>query len=339
MNLQSMSFSNRPRFLYCGREKSVHDRRFLEALEEIGLVQEQFLNENSSPLSRDRINEDFDLVIAGPLTDSVASLPTDISVPVVGISFAYDINEEIDEEKEQLNFRMNLSKLSAIIVDCHYIEKRLKDSIGFQKPVYAIPFGCDYGYFSGIPLEISSDLRILITRNWTKVHGNDVVLKALESVQGKVDFSATFLGGGPQLESLSTQYRHLVAEHRIQFLGYQPKAELHRQFSSNWLYVSGARSDGSSVSLMEAMSAGRICLTSDFPSNGEWIENGYSGFTFSNGDADDLASKLIMIAQTPVKTLEDMGKHAREKASVHANWKSNKVLFQEAILKTLVDVR
>jgi glycosyltransferase involved in cell wall biosynthesis len=334
-----MSFSNRPRFLYCGREKTVHDKRFLEALEEIGLVQEQFLNENSKPLSRDQINVDFDLVIAGPLTDSVASLPTGIDVPVVGISFAYDINEEIDEEKEQLNFQMNLSKLSAIIVDCHYIEKQLRDSVGFQKPVYMIPFGCDYEYFSDISFKMSSDLRILITRNWTKVHGNDVVLKALESIHGKVDFSAIFLGSGPQLEILSNQYGHLVTKHRIQFLGYQSKAELHRQFSSNWLYISGARSDGSSVSLMEAMSAGRICLTSDFPSNREWIENSYSGFTFSNGDAEDLASKLITIAQASVKTLKEIGGHAREKARVRGNWKSNRVFFQEAILRTLVDVR
>jgi len=338
MNLRFMSFSNRRSFLYLGREKSIHDDRFLGALHEIGQVQARFLNADPEPLTSNSINSDYDLVLACPLTDAVASLPNGVNVPIVGISLAYDINEEITDEVKQIWFGKNLERLESIIVDCRYIEEKLRSSFGFQKDIYRVPFGCDFEYFSDIPLKFTNDLQILVTRNWTKIHGNDVVLAALEQISQVIDFKATFLGSGPELEELSRKHHRLVENGQIRFLGRRKQSELRSHLSDNWCYISGARSDGSSVSLMEAMSAGRVCVVTDFASNLEWVQDNLSGFTFRNGDPADLAGKLIAIAQSPKEKLRDIGDQARGVASSAANWGTNQRSFQDAILKTLAEV-
>ena len=83
------------------------------------------------------------------------------------------------------------------------------------------------------------------------------------------------------------------------------------EFADTWCYVSGSQSDGTSISLLEAMSAGLLCVTSDFPSNNEWINNGISGFTFKNGSASGLAQTLLKISKISTNDFNRIQKAAK----------------------------
>ena len=50
------------------------------------------------------------------------------------------------------------------------------------------------------------------------------------------------------------------------------------------LYLSASHSDGSSVSLMEALGCGLPVLVSDIPGNREWVTDGEQGWLFPDGD-------------------------------------------------------
>ena len=52
--------------------------------------------------------------------------------------------------------------------------------------------------------------------------------------------------------------------------------------------------EGLSITLLEAMSHGRICIASDIPANKEAL--GDSGVWCKYEDVDDLASKIIFVA-------------------------------------------
>jgi glycosyltransferase involved in cell wall biosynthesis len=93
--------------------------------------------------------------------------------------------------------------------------------------------------------------------------------------------------------SFSTDYVDLLHEKggdRVRFLGYVYGDVLDELYSNARVFVLPSDIEGLPIALLEAMSFGNCCLTSDIPENLEVI--GDCGATFRQGDADDLAEKL-----------------------------------------------
>lgn len=322
-----MSTFNKPRILYFGRQKTLHDVRFLNALEELGHVVSRFLPESEIEISPEWLKSNVDLIVGCPLSDALNSVPSDLSIPILGISLAYDVNEEAKEPLKKIQIQANIQKLETIIVDCDYVRKKIQEEFDFKKTIVVIPYGCDFDFFSTIEIDPVRKLNILVTRNWSDLHGNSIVLEALRILADEIDFSASFLGGGDTFGETKEEFEDLINNQKVKFYGYASRESLYAQMAANWCYVSAARSDGSSVSLLEAMSAGRVCVTSDFPSNREWIKDGVSGFTFRNGDAHDLATTLSKVSKIQISTLKQIGLRAREVAEAKGNWGINKGKF------------
>jgi glycosyltransferase involved in cell wall biosynthesis len=109
---------------------------------------------------------------------------------------------------------------------------------------------------------------------------------------------------------------------QVHFGGHISQADLPRWYHMADLYISPSHVDGSSVTLMEALASGLPCLVSDIPGNQEWIENGVNGWLFRDGNADDLAAKIL----DAIKNRELFGKigeAARKTAEEKADWKKN----------------
>ena len=104
-------------------------------------------------------------------------------------------------------------------------------------------------------------------------------------------------GGGSQAESV----RRMIAEAELEgqvYLGGQVKNdELPQVYRSADLYLSASHSDGSSVSLMEALACGKAALVSAIPGNREWITPGGPGWLFADGDAPALAQGILEAAR------------------------------------------
>ena len=92
------------------------------------------------------------------------------------------------------------------------------------------------------------------------------------------------LGGG----SLAGQIQALLAQaglhERVHLGGRVSQDDLPRYYRAADLYLSASHSDGSSVSLLEALASGLPVLVSDIPGNREWIEPGEAGWLFPDGD-------------------------------------------------------
>jgi glycosyltransferase involved in cell wall biosynthesis len=101
------------------------------------------------------------------------------------------------------------------------------------------------------------------------------------------------------------------------------------------LYVSPSHVDGSSVSLLEALACGLPCLVSDIPGNREWIEEDVNGWSFRDGDAEDLAGKISLAIKSR-KFLPRIGELARKTAEEKADWKKNFGKLLEAYDKTVL---
>jgi glycosyltransferase involved in cell wall biosynthesis len=88
---------------------------------------------------------------------------------------------------------------------------------------------------------------------------------------------------------------------------------------------------------MEALASGLPCLVSDIPGNKEWIEDGVNGWLFRDGDADDLAEKILQAIKSR-RLFKKIGESARQTAEQKADWEKNFGKLLEAY-ETTVRVR
>jgi len=97
------------------------------------------------------------------------------------------------------------------------------------------------------------------------------------------DFHLKVAATGTETDALKQKVRDLKLENNISFLGWLSNDENRKHYSTALMYVSIPDSDGTSVSLLEAMSAKCIPVVSDLPANREWISDGKNGVIFRQG--------------------------------------------------------
>ena len=105
-------------------------------------------------------------------------------------------------------------------------------------------------------------------------------------------------GGSSDTDGFVAELKQLAAgDDRILFTGFVQGALLAELYSNAYLYTLPSELEGMPLSLMEAMSYGCCCLTSDIPECADVVV-GHAA-TFRAGDADDLADKLQKLCDDP----------------------------------------
>ena len=85
---------------------------------------------------------------------------------------------------------------------------------------------------------------------------------------------------GPQTEALQKRASDLLQQNAYEFIGWVNHETNAKQYANAQIYVSLPLSDGTSVSLLEAMSANCIPVVSDLEVSREWIENQVNGIVY-----------------------------------------------------------
>jgi glycosyltransferase involved in cell wall biosynthesis len=311
--------------IYIGETKGIHDLRFIKAIGERFQLDSFFLSENGDLEKIDY--SQYDLIVAAPLTRPISVIPSSTQIPIVGISLAYDLNSV----SARAALSANLQECSFIICDCQYICDKIINEYGInQKRVGVIAYGCDLDLFVAKSPKTFNEQNLLVTRNWFPTHSNRIVIDALQRLHNQgIDLKCTFVGDGPELQESKRELIEKSINSNISFLGSKSPIEISQLMETHEIYISASQSDGSSVSLMEALASGMICVVSNFPSNLEWIKDRYSGFLFQNGSEESLANTLKEVLALDPQSLATIGERARKIAAEKANWGKNKMEFLE----------
>lgn len=176
---------------------------------------------------------------------------------------------------------------------------------------------------------------LFCSRTWEAIYGVDVLAKAFVKVAGvNPDVNLILLGGGSQGAYIRQILINGGVMERVHFGGQVGQRDLPRWYHMADLYISPSRVDGSSVSLLEALACGMPCLVSDIPGNREWVEEGVNGWLFRDGDADDLAEKILLAIKSR-RSWGRIGKAARRTAEERADWRKNFGKLLEAYEKVV----
>lgn len=123
-----------------------------------------------------------------------------------------------------------------------------------------------------------SPIRVLCTRGFGSVYNNEYLIQGLATIKKDLgDYRIVFVSSGPRLSAVKTLADHFLTEQtrrRVSFLGGVTDEEMLQNLQSAHVYVSLSRSDGTSISLLEALSCGLFPILSDIPQNREWIDPG-----------------------------------------------------------------
>lgn len=141
-------------------------------------------------------------------------------------------------------------------------------------------------------------MRILCTRTLGPVYDPQTIVGACRELhRQRLNFRLTFAAGGPLEKGLRAEVARLGLDALVHFRGGFARADLPALLEAHDLYVSASLSDGTSISLLEAMAAGLFPVVSCIQSNSEWLEDGVSCLMFDCGQADMLAAQIQQAAQ------------------------------------------
>lgn len=291
-----------------------------------------------------------DMIQAGPLQRAAFLVALAGFQPLVSMSWGYDLL--IDAGRNawwERATRYTLKHSAALVGDCQTI-RQLAISYGMpDERIVTFPWGIDLGHFSpsagrsamsdgadpgGSTMEEAQaeenpPFTILSTRGWEPIYGVDMIARAfVQAAQQRTELRLVMLGNGSQASLLRRTLLPVSGgerSYRVLFPGQIGYADLPRLYRSADLYVSASHSDGTSISLLEAMACGRPVLVSDIPGNREWVQESgddANGWLFPDGDADALA-EAILRAVDERHRLPEMGRAARRLAEQRADWSKN----------------
>lgn len=277
-----------------------------------------------------------DLVHAGPVqTVGLLAALTGFH-PLVVVSWGSDLLRDADRNAwYRLATRFTLRRGDVLVGDCRPVRQKAIELDFPPERIVTFPWGVDLAHFSPNPgapsgdsdlrarLGWESDFVLLSTRAWEPLYGVDQLAVAFtRAARARPELRLVLLGTGSQATKLRRIFLVGGVMDRVHFGGQVRRQELPHYYRAADLYVSASHSDGTSISLLEAMACGTPALVSDIPGNREWVVPGVQGWWFRDGDVDQLHGALVR-AVDHREQLPEMGRAARSLAEARADWDRN----------------
>lgn len=270
------------------------------------------------------------VIQAGPIQRSAFLAALAGFHPLITMSWGYDliVDAKINRWWDWAT-RYTLKHSDLLIGDCN-TTRQLAISYGMhQDRIVTFPWGIDLERFS--PAQVADGqednpnqpFTLLSTRSWEPIYGVDVIVRAfVQSAREHPQLRLVMLGNGSQASLLRQIFSQGGVEDRVYFPGQVRQQDLPRYYRNADVYVSASHSDGTSISLLEAMACGKPVIVSDIPGNLEWVDEGINGWRFSDGDPASLANVILQTVKKRAD-LHNMGIAARRLTEKRGNWDEN----------------
>lgn len=272
-----------------------------------------------------------DVLHAGPIHTVALLAALSGFQPLVSMSWGSDLLRDANKNRiYRWVTRLVLNRSTVLIGDCDAVRAK---AIAFGFPnarIVTFPWGINLQNFTpGDDGELrkragwEGNFVLLHTRSWEEIYGVEVLARAfISAATQKPELRLFMLGGGSLAAKLRGMFERAGVSDKISFPGQIPYQDLPSYYRAADIYVSASHSDGSSVSLMEALASGLPALVSDIPGNREWVIPQKNGDYFLDGDAVSLTQVILGFVENRDK-ITKQGASARKLAERRADWTEN----------------
>jgi glycosyltransferase involved in cell wall biosynthesis len=271
-------------------------------------------------------------ILAGPVQTSAFLIALGGGTPLVTMSWGTDllVNAHRNLAMRYIT-RWTVRHSAAGFGDCQAV----RNAFGYwglqSSRVITFPWGIIIDDFVNRPpsqirrrLGWSNNTVLVCNRSWEPVYAIPVLIQAFsELMQIRPESRLLLVGNGsqePAIEAMIAQYRLNEYIHRP---GRVVNLDMPDYLHAADFYVSPALSDGTSVSLLEAMACGLPVIVTEGYGNGEWVQPNINGWRAMAGDAKSLTVNLVAAVSVPPSQRQQMGAANRSVVQSRANWAKN----------------
>jgi len=220
--------------------------------------------------------------------------------------------------------KFSLKRADKIYAVSEDMAQKITSNFGIPaNDVEVVPFGVDTELFqpgSGNKRKSSDRIVVLSNRNFLEVYNIETLINAIPLVIGKnKNVHFVIKGSGPLERSLKELVSTLNVNECVTFVGWTEYHDMPKYLHSCDIYVSTAISDGTPVSVLEAMACGKACIVTGVGGVGEWIKDDVSGCLIPPQQPHILAEKILELAGDPAKR-DVLGKEAYRVVTERGDW-------------------
>ena len=144
------------------------------------------------------------------------------------------------------------------------------------------------------------------------------------------------VGDGEMREALQQEVDRLGINNKVVFTGYIAKPANYLALMD--VFLLSSLSEGTSMTLLEAMSLGKPCVVTDAGGNAEVVTHSINGLVTDNGNKNAFAAAISQLAQRH-EMRENFGKNAIEKFDVQFSAQKMNEAFQVQYNNLMPSVR
>lgn len=332
------------KLLYVSRSNGVHDQRFVQAWETSNLQVNTLLTSGSvndyKQISSTISSYKPDLIQVGPVTSPGALVRNLWTGPMIVTSWGFDLLKEVDEETTYLNdAKFALEKSDLIFTDNVAVTEKAICLGADPSAIVQFPWGLDdswqdlhiHKYHLDAPTFIS-------TRNHEELYRvEDIIRGFAASSAWKKGATLTIAGSGTLTTKISELSKKMGVSHAIELVGKQSAEGLHKLLEKSDVYFSASETDGSSISLLEAMSQGLCVVVSDIPGNAQWVSP-QTGWNFELGNIEQISNYFDYFSSLKpeeIPLILSKRQAAQSLVKREANWDKIVSKFPEYALKAI----
>lgn len=232
-------------------------------------------------------------------------------------------------------WRIMLKKVFARCIKVNSVSIGLTDKLGcFDVPkskVSTFNMGIDYDLFcSCLTINKSMDtLTIVVNRSFKPIYNHRTILKSFEILMKRnIPFNAIFIGDGQCRMEIEQMCADCGLSNCVRFIGSIPNEAQVAYFNEANVYISASLSDGTSLSLLEALAAGLFPIVSDIEANRAWIKNFENGLLFASEKPEELANMLIYYFKN-YQSFSGVKSFNQEKVAKYGDRKANMLKLEK----------
>lgn len=221
--------------------------------------------------------------------------------------------------------------------DAEFVKKKIMSDYRLPPDkITVFPWGIDLGLFkkqdtAGAREKLNIDKKkfvIIFNRHFEPVYGIKDLMEGFNIFsKGKNDVLMLMLSEGSQKNDVLKFITENKLEEKINILGRVANTELPGVLNASDVYISTSLSDGSSLSLLEAMACGLGLVVTDVPAIKEWVSE-VNGIVVPRKSPAEIANALESYYQNR-QLLDSHGIKNIEHAALRCDWDQNYLKLKE----------